>query len=351
MNNLMDSVKRFFKNKNTVTILGVIVILVLLYVGYSTQINSAVNPISIPVASRNIQPRKLITDDMITMIDVPIISVSDNVIRNKSLIVGKYSNINTMIPSGSMFFKETVIDAKDLPDAAFVELEKDQIAYSFPVNMVSTYGNSIMPGNNIDIYMKVGDGNDEKVMIGKLLNNIKVLAVKDSSGRAVFENTDETRTPSMMIFGLKEKMWLLLSKASYLGNQGVELFPVPHSGKVKSDGATEVSTKQLEDYINAHAVDIPTSSDVDDLTPVATETGGNPNTVTLTFPEECGTTYVCKYKKDNGNEVTVKKTKVNIPYTAAGTLIATVTESDGTVHTLNTSVPLTTNSENGALAG
>lgn len=352
MNNIMESAKRFFKNKNTVTILGVIVILILLYVGYSTQIKNAVRPVSVPVASRNIQPRTLITDDMINMINLPSISVGDNVIRSRSMILGKYSNVNSMIPAGSMFYNETVIDAKDLPDAAFVDLEKDQIAYSFPVNMVSTYGNSIMPGNKIDIYMKVGNGNDEKVMIGKLLNNIKVLAVKDSSGRAVFQNTEENRTPSMMIFGLKENMWLLLSKASYLSNQGVELFPVPHSGKVKSEGATEVSTKQLEDYINAHAVDIPTQSDeTDDLTPVAVETGGNPNTVTLTFPEGCSTTYVCKYKKNNEKEVTVKKTKANVQYTEAGTLVATVTESDGTVHTLNSNVPLTTNSENGALAG
>ena len=70
--------------------------------------------------------------------------------------------------------------------------------------MESTYGNSIFPGNMIDIYMKVGDGTDERIMLGKLIENVEVLAVKDSSGRAVFEDTSEERTPSMLIFGLKQ---------------------------------------------------------------------------------------------------------------------------------------------------
>lgn len=347
MNNLLDSLKRFLKNKNTVTIIGVIFILVLLYIGYSTQINRAVEPVNVPVAAQNIQPRTLITADMVNNVDMPSISISENVITSSGAIIGKYSNVNTLIPAGSMFYRETVIDAKELPDAALVELKSGEIAYNFPIDMDSTYGNSIMPGNRIDIYMKYGDGTDENVTLGKLLNNIKVLAVKDSSGKAVFEDSESERTPAMMIFGLKEKNWLLLRKAYYLGDLGVELFPVPHSGTVDTDGATEVSTKQLEDYINAHATDIPVNTNeevqaaADTLMPTAVETGGNPNTVTITYPDGCGSKYVCKYKKNNDAEKTVTKTTQNVRYTGNGTLVATVTETDGTAHTLNLNIPMT----------
>ena len=65
MENVMASFKRFFKNKNTVTIIGVIIILVLLYIGYSSQINKAVEPVSIPDATETIQPRTQITSDMV----------------------------------------------------------------------------------------------------------------------------------------------------------------------------------------------------------------------------------------------------------------------------------------------
>ena len=349
MNNLMASAKKFAKNKNMVTIIGVVIILILLYVGYSTQINRAVEPIQIPVATQTIQPRTEITDDMVQIIDMPNVSLSDNVIRSRTQIVGKYSNVNSVIPEGSMFYTDTVIDADELPDAAFSKVKSGEVVYNFPVDMESTYGNSIFPGNKIDIYMKVGDGEEEKIMIGKLIENIEVLAVKDSSGNAVFENTSERRTPAMMIFGLKTDLYIMLKKASYMSSLGVELYPVPHGGTVDSEGATQVSTQQLVDYIDAHSVNIPiTDSGEDDpLLPTVKETGGDRNTVTITYPEGCGSTYTCTYVKDGGKSQTVTKTTQNVVYTGTGTLVATVQEEDGTAHSITVNIPLanSTNSE------
>lgn len=349
MNNLLESVKRFTKNKNTVTIIGVIVILVLLYIGYSTQINNAVTPVSVPVAAETIQPRTEITDDLVRTVDMPSIAVGDKVITSKSMIVGRYSNVNSVIPEGSMFYTTTVIDKEKLPDAAFTKVKSGEVVYNFPVDMESTYGNSIFPGNKIDVYMKVGDGTQEKVMIGKLLGNIDVLAVKDSSGKAVFENTEEERTPSMLLFGLSESNWLLLRKASFLESQGVELFPVPQqTGSVKTDGATEVSTQQLADYINAHSVDIPVVTNevtTDKLKPTLVETGGSNNRVTITYPKGCGSTYTCTYQKNNDNAVKVTKSSVVVAFSGQGTLTATVTEKNGTNHTTTSNIPMTNSTE------
>lgn len=349
MNNLMASAKRFLKNKNIVTIAGVIIILILLYVGYSTQINRAVEPVSIPVATQTIQPRTEITDDMVQMVDMPNVSLSDNVIRIRSQIVGKYSNVNSVIPEGSMFYTDTVVDVDELPDAAFSKVKAGEVAYNFPVDMESTYGNAIMAGNMIDIYMKIGDGQDEKIMLGKLIENIEVLAVKDSAGRAVFEDTSESRSPSMMIFGLKPELYIMLKKASYMGSLGVELYPVPHGGTVEEEGATQVSTQQLVDYIDAHSINIPIAEEntEDPLIPTIAETGGARNTVTITFPEGCNGTYTCTYVKDGGKPVRVTKTTQNVVYTGNGTLTATVQEENGEAHTITTNIPMTnsTNTE------
>lgn len=349
MNNLAASAKRFLKNKNMVTIIGVIIILILLYIGYSTQINRAVEPVQIPVATETIQPRTEITDEMVELIDMPNVSLSDNVIKSRSQIVGMYSNVNSVIPEGSMFYTDTVVKADELPDVAFSKVKAGEVPYNFPVDMESTYGNAIMAGNMIDIYMKVGDGQDEKIMIGKLIENIEVLAVKDSSGRAVFENLSEQRTPSMMIFGLKTDLYLLLKKASYMSSLGVELYPVPHGETVNTEGATQVSTQQLVDYIDAHSVNIPIpdESTTDPLAPTVSETGGERNTVTITYPEGCGSTYTCTYVKDGGRSQTVNKTTQDVIYTANGTLTATVQEQDGTAHTITVDIPMTnsTNSE------
>ena len=61
--------------------------------------------------------------------------------------------------------------------------------------------------------------------------------------------------------------------------------------------------------------------------PTFTESGIYPKTVTVTFPDGCGSTYTCTYQKDNGQSVTVTSKTANVQYDYHGTLVATV--SDG----------------------
>lgn len=253
--NILVSIKRFISNKNTVTILGVIIVIAILYFGYNYQLTKAITPIRrIPTAKETIQPRTLITKEMITYIEVvPSMLQRGDAIRSDISIIGKYSNYNTIIPKGSMFFKATVVSAEKLPDNAFVKVKDGEIPYSFPVTTATTYGNSIMPGNFIDIYMKAVD-EDGKLMIGKLIENIEVLSVKDSSGKNVFENAEEERTPASLIFGVGQELNILLRKASYMNDFSVVLFPVPHGGTAPVDGITQVSTIYLKDFINAHTI-------------------------------------------------------------------------------------------------
>lgn len=251
MNDFMNKVKGFFKNKNVVTILGVIIVLALLYWGYSSQVQSSVVPTEVPVAAKTIQPRTQISYDMIATIEVPNIAIAENVFTSKEMIVGMYSNVNTIIPVGSMFYKEALITKGELPDSAFFDIDSDQIPFMFSVTLESTYGNSIYPGSKIDIYMKAND-EDDRVMFGKLLSDVTVVSVKDDMGNDVFEDTSEERTPSYLIFGLDDDIHILLRKATYLGN--VELIPVPHGGTVPSEGEMRVSTEYLREYINSKTI-------------------------------------------------------------------------------------------------
>ncbi|MDD3187161.1 MAG: hypothetical protein PHD02_01655 [Bacilli bacterium] len=265
--NILVSLKRFIANKNIVTILGVIIVIAILYFGYNYQVNQAITPISgIPVAKETIQPRTLITRDMITTIDVVPSMLKGNVIRTASSVIGKYSNYNTVIPSGSMFYDDTVVSQDEIPNSAFVKVNDGDVPYSFPVTMASTYGNSMMPGDYIDIYMKAKD-DDGKLIIGKLVENIEILAVKDASGQNVFENSSESRIPSLMIFGVSEEINILLRKASYMSESSVVLFPVPHGGTAEVEaGTTQVSTLQLKDFINSHTVVIDEGSGEEEAT-------------------------------------------------------------------------------------
>ena len=92
-------------------------------------------------------------------------------------------------------------------------------------------------------------------MVGKLVENVKVLAVKDAQGRNVFENTTESRTPSYIIFGVSDEINILLRKASYMSSYSAVLFPVPHGVSVSNEeGETLVSSQTLKNFINANTV-------------------------------------------------------------------------------------------------
>ena len=236
-----------------------------------------VSPVTgIPAAAETIQPRTKITSDMITYVDIAPIVLQDNVIRSSSEIINKYSAPSTVIPEGSLFYKGVVVSESELPDSAFVKLEEGQVPYNFPVTMDSTYGNSIYPNNYIDIYMKAYNESGT-LMVGKLFENIKVLAVKDSSGQNVFENSEETRTPAYLIFGLNNENNILLRKASYMSNFSVELFPVPHGTNVSTEaGETYVSSQTLKDFINANTV--PNDDINDNTTDKKTDNTSDKNT-------------------------------------------------------------------------
>lgn len=255
MNNLIISMKRFLKNKNTVTILGVIAIVAILYFGYNAQIRNQTQPIKVPVAAVTLQPRTVIDKDMIELVDVPAMYVNLNTpIKSMSLLIGKEVAYNTVIPKGSMFYDELVLDPKEQPDSILYQVKEGDEVFSFKVDMDSTYGNSITPGSKIDIFMKA-ENDEDQIMVGKLIENIEVIDVKDSEGRHVFENSEEKRRPATLLFGVKPDIAILLWKAQYLKSYYVELFPVPHGGTaVEGDLDVAVSSENLKEFINSHTV-------------------------------------------------------------------------------------------------
>ena len=264
----VSKVKRFLKNKNTVTALCAILIVVVLIVGYTIRVNNATKPVKIPVAKVTIQPRTEITADMITEINVPQEALKGNYYRNVSSLVGKYSNVNTVIPAGSIFYSESVISKNDLPDSSLYDVAEGETLYYLTVNMLTSYTNSILPGNYIDIYLSTKENN--KALVGKILENVKILAVKTSDGKNVFENSDESRTPYVIIFALPEEQHLLLRKINainsysvYATNPGyskIDIFPVPTAASFDGSGKDikpNVTSQYLKDYILNMAATVP----------------------------------------------------------------------------------------------
>lgn len=217
---------------------------------------------------------------MIGTMNVPKSFLVGNYYTNINSIVGKYSNYNTIIAKGSLFYSDLVVSGDELPDSAFADVPEGYTVINYPVTIASTYANSMAPGSHINIYYKSLNDNGE-VMFGKFISNIEVLDVKDSSGQHVFENSDETRTPAYMLFAVPEETHLLLRKALYLDDYDVELILIPNTATLTEKDTVTVSSHDIEEFINSKTVfvsvdDLPNITDK--VTENNTKTDNNTNT-------------------------------------------------------------------------
>lgn len=254
MNNFIIGLKRFITNKNVVTVILVIVILIVLYFGYSGSIKKQTNPVSMPTAAETINPRTKITNELIVYKQIPSGMIDENTIRNITLILDKYTNVNVTIPKGSLFYQEWLVDEANLAGNWIEQLdyEKGELGYYMDVNVESTLGNNVLPNTYIDIYMKAQDENGT-VMFGKLMKNIKVLVVHDGSGNNVFDNAASEGTPTKIGFAVSQDMYILLKKAEYLN---IDLVLAPRGSTVPSQDYVIVTSATLRDYIDAQTITV-----------------------------------------------------------------------------------------------
>ena len=259
MGNVLTTVKRFLQNKNTVTIIGVLLAILVLYIGYNYRVKQATTPVTVPYAKQELSSRTLITSDMIGYMEVSssVVRNSANLITNASELINNYVSFGTTIPANSMFYKSQILKSNEMPDSAFADIPDGYTIYSLNVNLHSTYGNSIYPDNYIDLYFK-GIDDTGLVMYGKFIESIKVLAVKDSQGNHVFETTVESRTPSELLFAVPNDMYELLMKAGYISGNSIDIVPVPRNASYSANpGETNVSSDYIKNFILAKSATIP----------------------------------------------------------------------------------------------
>ena len=267
MQNILNGIKKFLMNKNTVTILGVLAGIAVLYIGYNWRVKQAIDPQKVPYAKVEISSRTLITEDMVgyTTVSAEMLKNNPNIVRNSGLIVGKYVSYGTTIPENSLFYSQSLMTEEEMPDSAFADIPDDYTIYSLAVNLHTTYGNSIFPGNYIDLYVKLTN-DDGEVVFGKLIESIEVLAVKDAQGNHVFETTVESRQPAELLFAVPNEMYSLLMKSGYIG-YGLEIIPVPRNASYSANpGETIESSEYIKNFILSKTVMLPEETNTNSKT-------------------------------------------------------------------------------------
>lgn len=255
MGNITVAIKRFLGNKNTVTIIGVIAGIAVLYFGYNWRVNQAIEPQKVPYAKVAIDGNTLITQDMIGTVEVSknMINTAPNLVTSSGSVLGKYVRWDTTVAEGSLFYKTQLATEEELPNSVLKNIPDGYTLYRLGVNMQSTFANSIMPGNYIDLYYKFTD-DDNYIVFGKFIESIEVLAVKDAQGQHVFSSTSQG-IPAELLFAVPNDYFQLLKKSDYIKTNNVEIVPVPRNKDYSENPtATQITSEAIKAFINAKAV-------------------------------------------------------------------------------------------------
>lgn len=272
-NNVNTSkLKRMVKSKGFVTAGCAILAVVVLIVGYNIRIKSVTKPVLVPVANQKLTTRHKIAEEDLDFVEIPRGALGGEYYSSANDIVGKYVNVDTTVPTGSLFYKEAIVEATELPDEALLNVKEGETLYYLTVNMLTSYTNSILPNRYIDIYISTKENG--KALVGKLIRNVKVLQVKTADGRNVFENSEESRTPYVIMFSLPESQHLLLRQITAINNYSIasensgfsriEIIPIPTTAYFKDgdeDVKPEIASEYLREMISALAEEVPDSTD------------------------------------------------------------------------------------------
>ncbi len=250
MANLLVPFKKFLSNKNTITILGVLVGIVVLYLGYTWRVSKSIQPVRVPTANKTLIAGTRITENDFGFYSFPkdMIANMTNIKTSTDSIVNMLVAYDGKIAQNSFFFNEQLITDEEMPDSVFSNIQDGHTIYRLPVDYKSTYANSIMPEDKIDLYMSMEvEEDDGKLVFGRLISQIEVLAVKDSKGKNVFADKDNPTQPAFLLFSVPENLFLLLMKAEKLG---IEIMPVPRNESYSSSAAaTQLKSEELQAMI------------------------------------------------------------------------------------------------------
>lgn len=247
MGNFLIPFKKFLSNKNTITILGVLVGVVVLYLGYNWRVTKSIQPILVPYSTSTLLAGTRITEEYINYASIPKDTVSGmgNLVTNVSEISGKLVSYDSKIPQNGFFFKENLISEEEMPDSVFSNIPDGHTIFGMQVTNTKLLGNSIFPGDLIDIYMYTTE--DGKVVYGRFIKQIEVLAVKDSNGNNVFTDKDDLGEAAMLLFAVPEDLFLLLKKAEKVG---IEFDLVPRNDSYSTGvSIAELKSDELKDMI------------------------------------------------------------------------------------------------------
>ena len=256
MGNIGETIKRFVGNKNTVTILAVIAGVIVLWYFYNYRVNQAITTIRVPYSISGVDSSKKINTEEVGYKELTQSSLKDSdIVTNIAALEDKYICTGSSVAANDFFYESQLCDKKELKNFIFDELGDDEKIYTLSVDFKDTYADSIMPGDYIDLYIRATDDNN-KVIFGPLIESIQVLAVRDSSGRDLFWDSEAGNTAALL-FAVPNDYHKLLNVSELISGYSIKIIPVPRSSSYTANpGETKMVSDELYNFIMSKAASI-----------------------------------------------------------------------------------------------
>ncbi|MCF0115330.1 MAG: hypothetical protein HUJ56_08260 [Erysipelotrichaceae bacterium] len=201
-------------------------------VGIQVYVSAREQVVSVPCAARDIKPRERISEGDIRFIEVPYAYVNTSAYVQEKDIIGLYTDIQGMIPEGSLFYKSMLLDESELPDYPMTQLKQGESAFSMQTDVVALSGNSIVAGQRVDLYVTIEKEN-VLVVMDKLVEHARVISIKDHNGLEI-DDVNSNHIPYVITFALDPNSFYYMNLAAKKGSIDIVVPSVTY-GELDSD--------------------------------------------------------------------------------------------------------------------
>ncbi len=188
-------------------------ILVCLGIGFSLRLQMELHLVTTYVASHDLPPRTLVTEEDLLEIEVPQAYLQGYTYNRKEDIIGKYTDLQGRIPAGSCFYFGMLKKAEDLPDYPTTLLLEGQSAYSLETDLARC-GGTLQPAQRADVFVTLQT--EQETLTGCLFRHARILAVKDHNGLDL-QAEDSSGIPYLVILAIPSQEVAVLARAEAQG--------------------------------------------------------------------------------------------------------------------------------------
>lgn len=177
----------------------------------NSMVEERLHLVEVVCASKDIEPRTVITESDLEVIQIPSAYLEQNAYIYKEDVLGKITVHQGFIPEGSLFYKSALQDLELISDGALFDLKEGQVLFALQTDIVSLGANALLEGQVVDVYASLKDENYETVS-GPIVEKVRILGIKDHQGLNL-THPDSSGIPYVIQFAVSKQAVPVLQKA------------------------------------------------------------------------------------------------------------------------------------------